>query len=123
MGAMVAERFLLLQDPRMVPDHKVPMRNCTNWLRLAVKILICSTFCLAAQVAQATMTLSWYAGPTVYAPNGLLAPAGGTVTAGLSVQVSVRPLGSPSTVNSLELREVVGSSYVARAYQACPVTY
>ena len=52
-----------------------------------------------------------------------VAPAGGTVSAGLNVQVRVVPLATPSTVNSLELREVVGSSYVARAYLACPVTY
>lgn len=100
------------------------MRMPTARLRLAANLLAFSALWFATQAAQAvTPTLTWPTAPTLYAPNGLIAPTGGTVTAGLTAQAVINPRTTPSTVSSLELREVVGSSYAVRGSFACTVTY
>jgi RHS repeat-associated protein len=99
------------------------MRMSLECFRVAAKILACSALLFAGHVAHATSTLYWSVGPSVYAPNGLLAPSGGTVNAGLSATAKIIPAYSTATVSSFELREVVGTGFSTRATYACSVTY
>ena len=91
--------------------------------RSAARNLSVAALVLASQQVFALGVVFTNTNTVVYAPNGLAAPAGGSVSAGMTANATVTPPGSAFAVKTMELREVVGSSYASRGTFTCTLKY